>query len=212
MPPIQPQGHMHRRKVQAGVGPAWTMVSGPGPPGCCLASCFNSAMPRPLLPTSQAIPRFCCGSRSLVPDHRPVFCFLPQRPGGPAASAPPWRGPLTPPPGLHVLSATPGAFALLLPVESHKREQGPWAPAWPPTLPARLEGPPQRKKLLLITLPSMQIDESSQTSTGLKVGLAVTKLSRPMTGLPARSPPRLYRPCFAEQRPCRPWELMLPLH
>lgn len=112
---------------------AGAMVFGPGRPDCCFASWFNAALPCPLPPTSQALPRFCCGRRSLVADHRLVFCSRPQRPRGPAALAPLWRSPLTPPfPRTTCPQCSPpDAFALLLPAGSHKREQSLWAPAGP---------------------------------------------------------------------------------
>lgn len=60
--------------------------------------------------------------------------------------------------------------------------------ARPPPLAARLQGPPRRRKLLLITLPRVWANESSQTGAGLKVGLAGTKLSRPEDRTPSRQP------------------------
>lgn len=90
---------------------------------------------------------------------------------------------------------SPDALALLLSAGSHKRTRslGPslaqaLCAARPRPSAARLQGPRGRRKLLLVTLPRVRADESSQTGAGRKVGLAGKKLSRPKDRTPSRQP------------------------
>lgn len=197
------------------MGPGGATVSGPGPPGCCFASCFNSPLPCALPPTSEALPRFCCGHRRLVPDHGPivVVCSWPQRPGGPAALASPWRSPPTAPSsGPHVTSAppTPWLFSCLRDLTKEDRVSGP-QPG-----PGTLRGP--ASPLGSQTPGSAPEEKAPANHTAQGVGQWIFPDRRGSQGWPGRdeteqargpfpqsaAPSRLYHPFLPNKGPARP--------
>lgn len=133
---------------------------------------------------------------SSAPGHRGLEAQPPWRLCGGALSHPPSPGPHVP----SALPLTPLLFSCLQDLTKENRVSGPQpgpstfrGPLSP--LASQTLGPPprpQRRKPLLITLPRMQADESSQVGAGREVGLAGMKLSRPEDRTPSRQP----RLCF----------------